>query len=523
MTTEWTVVAGAEWTTSEGDSWDHDRESYTLEMEFSTGVWTNVWAEAERPTPIVVERGISDPWGRMAEIGSLAFRLLNHENKYSPDHGSVQAGFEIGCGVRLRATYAEVTYDLFRGEIIDILPVPGEHHVKPTTVVIAYDDMDKLDVRRLKRLALQTSQRSDQIISAIAANVFTPIATDYDPGDDTYAFAGDTWRDEKTSGREAIADVVKSEWGTFHVAPDGTLTFRKRQSRPLNVTVDLAITTGAWVKDGMDVKRARSEIANIVEVQVMPRKTGDVDAVLWTLEDTPSIGPGQSRVYVAHYTDVGQQAARVGATDIVDPLIENTDYEMNTQADGGGADLSGSFTVTIAPGANAADVTVTNDHATLTGYITLLQIRGTPLLTYQTVTMRAEDTTSQDTYGPCELALNMPIQDDPEVGRDLAEWLKNILKDPLTRVGSVSIWGQLSDAFMAAALGLDVNNQISITDPHTGLSGVAYFIEHVRHEITHGGQAHKATWQLSPAVHSAMWILGEAGKSELGETTFLGF
>jgi len=492
--------------------------SYTIEMEFSAGIWTSVMADVDANTLITIRRGL-DPWERVAAIGQLTFKLHNLDNKYSPDHASAQAGFDIGTPVRIKATYGGSTYPLFRGTIVDIFPSPGLLGERKTAVV-AYDDMDKLDRRKLKRLSLQTNQRSDQIVSAIISNAMTPVATDYDTGNDTYAFAGDTWRDEETSARQAVTDVVRSEWGTFHIEGDGTMNFRSRQSRSLNAIIDLALA-GGWLVGQLEVSRKRSRVANIVEAQVIPRRTGTAATVMWTLEDIPAIGPGQSRTFVAAYTDPDLEAARVGGQSMISP-VATTDYTMNSDPGGGGTDLTGSFAVVATFGANAAEIAVTNNH-TMMGYITKLQIRGTPLLTYQTVTMRAEDATSADTYGPHELRLDMPIQDDPEVGQDLAEYLKNVWKEPITQVGLVTILANSTASLMAAALGLDINNQITITESETGLDAVAYFIDGVEHNIAYGGFEHKTTWQLSPAFHSAMWVLGIAGKSELGETTFLGF
>jgi len=488
--------------------------TYALEMEFSTGVWTDVWSAVHAGTPIMIRRGISNPLERIADIGSITFKLLNSDHKYSPDHASAQSGFEIGIGVRLRATFSATTYDLFRGTIVDILPTPGLARERRTAVV-CYDDMDKLARRKLDKLALQTNKRSDQLVDVVVNNVYTPIAEDYATGQDTYAFAGDTWRDEVTRGRQALADIVRSEWGTLWIGGDGTVIFKDRHHRPKKGAADTTITSG-W-RD-MDVSRAREDIANIVEVTVMPRVVGDAGSVMWTLEGTPSLDPGDSETYTAQYTDPNQEVARVGGQSMTDP-VATTDYTMNSQADGGGDDLTADFTVAATFGGNAADLLVTNN-GSVAGYITKLQIRGTPLLTYQTILLRAEDTTSQDDYGPLELSMDMPIQDDPAAGRHFTNHLLGQLKDPLTRVRSIGIIANRSDAFMAAALARDVSDKLSITEPETGLSAETFFIESVEHQIAHGGRFHKATWGLSSILRYQMFVLGI---SLLGAGTRLGY
>lgn len=499
----------------DGDEFElEDGDTLRLEeAEWSSSLWSDV----ER-TPITIRRGITNPMDRIASIGAMTLKLRNYENKYSPDHASAMEGFDQGTEMRLVATYGGTDYELLRGKIVDILPDPRP--TKRVASIVVYDDVDILVREKLKRLALQTDQRSDQLVSAVANNAYTPTAESYATGQDTFAFANDTWRDEQTTAWQALKDIVLSEWGTIWMAGDGTLTFKDRHDRPKHLTVDLSIADKKWVE--MDPSRAREDMATIVEVTVTPRVVGGVGSVLWTLEDVPSLDPGQSATYTARYTDPNQEAARVGAQDVISPA-QTTDYTMNSQADGGGDDLSGDFTVTPTKGGNATSLLVTNG-GTVTGYITKLQIRGTPLLTYQTVVMREEsDSQHLADYGPLELMLDMPIQDDPAVGASLARYLRLQYEDPMTRVKGITILANRNATYMTAALGLDVNDRIEITDTELGLSAEAFFVESIQHRISHGGAIHLTTFGLSPASRNQMWVLGIAGASELGETTYWGY
>jgi len=196
----------------------------------------------------------------------------------------------------------------------------------------------------------------------------------------------------------------------------------------------------------------------------------------------------------------------------------NTDYTMNAASDGGGADLTGTFTVTACYGGNAVRYEIINDGDA--GYITLLQARGIAVAVREPSISERNDTSSVETYGESVLTLNMPYQEDMLVADDTATDLLATWKDPVTLGKKVSFYGNHSDTLMKYGLWCEPGDKVFIEEEVTGL-GKNYFINGVEISIDKDYRV-KFTWYLAVPEIAQAWLLGVAGDSELGETTFLG-
>lgn len=111
-----------------------------LEIEFDTGVWTNVTADL---VSLSTRRGRNRESGAY-ETGQLLFELRNDTRKYDPDHtaGTYYGKLRPNRRVRLRATYAAVTHDVFLGYIDRISQVSGGPN--DATAIFQVSDLFKL-------------------------------------------------------------------------------------------------------------------------------------------------------------------------------------------------------------------------------------------------------------------------------------------------------------------------------------------------------------------------------------------
>lgn len=132
--------------------------SSAVEMEFSTGVWTDVIADVQASTGLTVEYGIrgNDPKDRVASTGFMDFYLQNHagnsastQGYYSPNHGSVRSGFTYGTGTRLKLTYGGTSYYKFCGKLADIEPEPGQY-LRQLTRCQAVDWIDEAAATKVR-------------------------------------------------------------------------------------------------------------------------------------------------------------------------------------------------------------------------------------------------------------------------------------------------------------------------------------------------------------------------------------
>jgi hypothetical protein len=104
---------------------------------------------------------------------------------------------------------------------------------------------------------------------------------------------------------------------------------------------------------------------------------GSTDTVVWSKEDSRDIlvsGFGSTDFSI----DYSYNDSTVTRYIIINPFIASSDVTANTATDGSGTDLSSSFTATLTDLITGGSVTVSNS-STDTGYLTSLQVRGTPI------------------------------------------------------------------------------------------------------------------------------------------------
>lgn len=501
-----------------------------VEAEFSGlgAGWTDITADVRGDVPIMGSYGIQGAGlrDRVASTGRLTFALDNGPTNsggllgyYAPGHTNARAGFELGIRVRLKITHSAVTYYKFVGTLVSINPQAGSFGDQLTQCTVI-DWMDEAARHKLNLLSLQVGKRGDELITAILANMTRqPAATSLATGQDTFAYAGDNWRDERTTALAAFQAIAMSELGFIYVAGDttqgGELVFQDRHARPK--TTASAATLNETMLEFYG-SRSRDRILNRIKTTAHPR---EVDAaattVLFSLRSAPVIPAGESRTIVGRYTDPNNRGvSRVGGLSMVAP-VATTDYTMNSASDGTGTNLTASFTVVATYGANSASFVVTNTGA-VPGYITKLQCRGKGVYDYEPTTYQAIDSTSKTAYGEGADEVDMPLQDSYPVAKDAGDYLLSNWKNPQTLIDRVDFLGSKSDANLVAGLACEPGSRVTITETATGLNR-DFFIQAVDFTIT-PPDLFQFGWLVVPKDLYDYWILGT---STLGETTILGY
>lgn len=477
-----------------------------------------------------IHRGAASKLERMAALGECTIELKNSDKRFSPGYaaGALYPNVKASRHLRVRST-APVAATLFDGRIAEIVPTPNAKGARTCTIT-AYDDLDRLS-RNDVNVALQVNRRSDQLISTVVAAVYTPAATDYGVGDDTYPYAGDTWffraddggnlqNDYSIQGNalDAVRSIVNSEFGRFWIARDGTPTFRARSS--FFSAVSSAATFSDSMK-GLQVRYASDSILNKVTVTAYPRTIGSTVEVLWKLDKADSFAPGEARQYRAAFTDPNNPDIRIGGNNVVTP-VANTDYKLNSQADGAGDNLSASLTISsFTVYANYAEFTATNT-STRTGYLVRAQVRGQKLTQFNPAVQKSSDSASQTEFDIRRADFDQPLQDSALKAQDLADYLIYDGKDQHEEVTGLVVSNR-TDALLTQQLTRVLGELITVSETQTGLSGLKYFIIGEHHEFSEGGNHVETTWDLERGRVGEFWILGVAGYSELGTTTRLGF
>lgn len=518
-------------------------DSFALEMEFSGAGsgWTAVTGDVRAQIPVRFRYGIngSGLMDRVAAPGSMTFALNNATTNsggllgyYAPGHANCRSGFALGINVRLKLTYEGTTYYKFHGRLSHIQPMPGQYGARMTLCTV-FDWMDEASRAKLKRLAIQESKRADEILTTIKnAMVRGPVSSTFGVGRDTYVYALDKSPEEGAGVLTEFQRIALSEVGNIYVKGNttagGELVFESRTDRAGKNT-NLATFDNAMYD--LAVSRSRDDIISRLQVVTHPKSKDASNVVLFTLRDSTvstatviTLAPGESKTIVAPYTNPSNRSERIGAvsTSCVSP-VATTDYLMNAAADGSSTNLTANLTVTPTFGASASFLTLANGHATSTGYITFLQVRGPGIYDQQAVIAERTSSTSEAAFGEQTITYDMPYQSDPDVGFGASLYFLALLEAQMTTVGAVAIKANTNASLMAQALTREPGDRIGLAEAASGLTTTTgFFIQSCEGVLTKGGIVTMA-WGLTPASAQQFWLLGNTGSSELGDTTYLAF
>ena len=472
--------------------------------------------------------------GRKLTAGNLdrprPGRLVCFLNNESGDYSSFNSGSPIAGDVlpkrkvQLSAVNGGTSGNLWTGYLESIVPLPkraGGIDLVRLTAVGAFGIAGEPEVA----LAMATNKGTGAAIDDILD------AADWPAGDRSID-AGQTtmdryWEDRKKA-LTALFEVIVTEGGFAYEDPDGKIVFEGRHARvdPTHATSQATFSDAPGaalsyrLRSGIVQEDPLKFIRNDFRATIQRYTVGSL-AVLWTLSesgaDSPSISPGQPQIFWAAYPnpDSAVGAESVNAwTDITTV----TDVAANSQAGGGGSDLTSDIGIAFSKFGNSVKITLTNNHATLPAFITLLQARGTPVTADNPVSVMAEDTASQNTYGLRTLRDPAKFIPNTTEGQDWCNAQNAIWPDPLPFI-AMTIQGHRDSAHADELITRALSERITVkADAAAGLGfDRDFFIEGMTYRIWPG--ASEVTYLLSDAVpFSDWWIIGS---SELGINTRL--
>lgn len=473
---------------------------------YAAGLWTDVSIDVWDRPGVTLQYGINGrgPADRIGGPGSAGFDLFNDaansggaEGYYSPDHIAVRPGFTRGDLVRISALYNGTREILFTGKIDTVDPAPGKGGSKRVSVVVA-DIMTDLIDADLRNVTLQINQLETALLTALVEAIpitAQPLGLRFGTGLDTspYAF------DQLGPGEKAIkpaSDITLSSMGFLWTDRYGILRYANRDARAgtgllqdfEHELTDVVARTGS---DG---------VFNRIRLTVHPKR---IDAAATTVlcsmplasatnPSTVSINPSETIVIWDEYVHPSNPEQRIGGTAQVTPAA-TTDYLANSAADGSGTDKTANITVVAAPFASTVKWTITNNDAALV-YITKRQLRGKGLYDEAPVTVEAASAVVPPVERPIEI--DLPNQGSRALAQSLANDLLSQHEDPSNQSDVLGFRGNVSDAFMLAALRLEIGARLRISEAVTGLVEADMFVQNIRLDLKPGLQLHCAA-QLS--------------------------
>lgn len=540
-------------------------DSWAIEMQFETDVWTDVTDDVIVADIVRCEKGIMEngPTDRVARTGRLQYSLDNSTNNsaglagyYSPGHANARSGFATGIPVRIRFTYDGLTRTKFYGRIAKdgIQPEPGPLGTRRTKVT-ALDWMNQASTHEIQLPAYTTNKRIDEVAPLIVANMpRSPLSTSYQTGADTFTSVFDTVR-EKTTAMSEFNKLAMSEWGYIYVTQnddsDEVLVVEGRNSRSTLGTaytqVPLAKAdsgfliqeNGDYLLQENDGKLILNEaqdsdfyndtasnpeisygkhLANYITMTTYPRAFSGSAVTVFETQNGISISAGDTRDVVVNFRDPDNKAVRVAVTGVVTP-VGTTDFKLGTSTAGTDNTLATALTLgTTSFGANAGSYSFTNS-GTVDGYL-WLQTRGTAVYLYDPIEYISQDATSQQNHGLQSLDVNMPYQTDPTTAALIGQFLASDLRDPRYEVDRYPFWANRDGDHMMSFLFLEIGARIRITETQTGFARDRH-IDGIAFEV-HPNKRVKCTYMTRFISSTTTWQLGVEDHGELGVNTILG-
>ena len=462
----------------------------------------------------------STPLDRIADTGTLTFTLNNITGKYSPDHTSALAGWRKGTLISFYLNYETQGYNRFYGAVENIDIASGVYG-KRTVTVTAVDWMDRAAEVPLDSLALQQNKTADQAIGYITANMpRQPNSYALDAGNTTFQTLFDTL-DGSTRAYTELAKIANSELGYIYIrkslATGETLVFENSTHRsgltPLSQIPIAAVNSFNLLKEDGDLLLLETgdsllidelenavfdnsmmnlgvtygqDLINKMKVEIYPKRTDTSAQILFSLDSPMQLAPsGVDVTFEGYFTDPTGGDTRVTGINMIAPVI-TTDYKMWTNSDGTGTDITASLVITAVYKADRVIYTVRNNHATLSGYITLLQARGYGIYSFNPIQYVASNAASIIANGEFEATLEQKYQVDLAQGIVAGDTFLDEYKDPQTVINSMTCNANRNGRLMEAFLNLDIGDLIQVKETQSAIDRWAW-IQNIRFELRPGG------------------------------------
>lgn len=467
-------------------------------------------------------------------ISGVLKATLNNEsgdyssfNTSSPIYGKILPGRKV----KLTGNDGTTTYTLWEGFLERIEPVVSTKNAKraEVTAIGPLGYLNRFEVST----EMQTSIKTGAAVTEVLDEAGWP---DDDRDIDTGIVTMRHFWADRTATFKALRTIEDTETGIIEESADGKIRWRDRHAR----SVDTRSTTSqATYSDATSASLPYTLIDQIDPIRFVYNdlqgtlQTYDgvwvlgSDAlgegttlaadpsVLWTFPESGGSSPALTAGEVRIFTAISSTGV-----DAWSDLTATTDYTANDSVDGSGTDRTSSISIALVKKSQSMKITVTNGHSG-TVYLTKLQAQGNVLVAKDKVSVGAEDTTSQTTYGKRSFPHPGEFMPDTTEIQNWADFHVAVWKEPVPLL-RMTIAANRSTAALTDVYTRDLSDLVTVeADNDAGLGiDTLFFVESVQHQINSMYQ-HKATYTLSEAAgYSGFFILGS---SSLGASTRLAY
>jgi len=489
--------------------WDGDRLFANANSDISTDI-------ISIPSYTFGKNYASQVKGRSV-AGRLSVVLRNDLNVYSRfNAGSPIAGLILpNRRVRLRgSTLAGPVTTQWEGNLDDIQPDPrdgGANRARLTALgPLAAIQAEKTYVDQRETILTGTA-----VTAILDADGFPAADRSIDGGQTTMK----RWFVPGDFGSNATQKVAETESGLMRETKTGDIQYEDRHHRMKADHLTVQATYSDALGAAIAVKKVPErdplkEVANIITAKVK-KWTTSAEQTLWTLHETgadsPALGAGVTRVYVAHYPspDAPPENSAGSATWIIPVMV--TDFTANSKADGSGTDLTASISIgALVKGTDQVEIPVING-AAVTAFITALKIRGTVLVETNPATVQFTSSASKAKYQPRRYTLPAEFIPTTDEADDYCRYVAAQIDEPFP-VLTAEFDANESQSAIQEVLDRDVSDKITLNLVAASGLGInePFFVERIRVRVTEGGIV-KYRAELSPATVTGLIIVLDTG------------
>lgn len=303
----------------------------------------------------------------------------------------------------------------------------------------------------------------------------------------------------------ALREILDTEHGQLWIRGDGWPVFEDRHNRLKKRTSSVILTDDDMAELVSELDDG--SIGNHIEVSVSPRRVGTPGSVIWSArcEDAPQeLAVGETKKYYLSYMvpDTDQSCE---ATDLISPTA-TTDFVAASAEDGSGADMTGYLAVTLVTERGRSYLSVAHTFSAPI-YLTKLQLRATPLIADEQITVQAIDGDSVAQYLERDQRISSRLMSDQLQAQSYADYLLSMNKMPRLRVKKLRLDPDQTRAdIITKILTCDISDRIALqSDAHPGVDG-DYFIESIQLETEGRFELPRLKLELS-AVPGGYFVL----------------
>ncbi len=480
----------------------------------SMGIWTKLLSSTERTFLWHDGDGVQDKDMGLTGDGSTlkTNRLVWYDlQEESGNRADSEGSNTLTDNNTVTVNTGIPNFTMWSGFLKAIEPLPSTSGLNSARLT-ATGPLGAVNLNKL-RLAMATNEVTGTAIGRILTEANWPTADrTVDTGLTTLTRF---WLENEVRTISALRRVESTEGGFIGESKDGRIFFedrRHRQKEPhLTSQASFTDSNGGALVYSPPLRRLNSS-QQLFHIFTAPVQTYTVASlvILWTLSasgsNSPAIVPGETLTFWAEFPNPASAVDAFGVDAWTTP-VENTDYEANTQAGGGGTDRSASLGFTVTKFGNSMKLDIINNHATDTVFLTLLQGRGTPITKDDPARITVEKSATNPKTFP------NPPEYLPSISEanEWANWNSNVfgVSQPILEM---SLIGNRSEAQMKQVLGIDISDRITFVGTNSSGLGINedFFIESQRYTMDPRTKLIRTAWAISAASASMAWTLGSS-------------